>query len=178
MSYLVNPYMVTAPVPSVEECWWVADLDDASNFSSATSANNVMASGVVNTSNEMYDWGTVNAVAVFLCCPATLSGGTFRTGVWDSTGANKAQSDQFTCADMAVGSSYSQVVKLSKTLTSSTTIAVGDRVGVICNSAPTGTGEVKCGTKNSSTTNWLRWIFTEGSTGLSYARAILVCLST
>ena len=108
----MNSYQYS--VPSVEECWWVDDLNDASNFSSSTSANNVMASGVVNTSNEMYNWGTVKAVAVFMCCPSTLSGGTFRTGVWDSDGDLKAQSSTFDCSDMAVGSSYSQVEKLSQ----------------------------------------------------------------
>jgi hypothetical protein len=166
--------------PSVEECWHVAGLNDGSNYGTATPSNQAVCSGVADTNNGMYDWGVVKSVAVFVCCPATLSGGTFRTGVWDSTGANKAQSNQFTCADMAVGTTYPQVVKLSKALTSSTTIADGDRVGIICNSAPSGdTAEIKIGTKNPvSDTDWLRWIFVEGSVGTSIDRAILVCLST
>ena len=138
---VVNSYQYS--VPSVEECWQVAGLNDGSNFGTATHTNTAICSGVADPNNGMYDWGVVKSVAVFLCCPSGLTGGTFRTGVWDSTGANKAQSNQFTCSDMAVGTSYSQVVKLSKTLTSSTTIADGDRVGVIFGSGIGGIGTLE-----------------------------------
>jgi len=176
-NFVINPSRFVAD--SIEECWWVDDIDDAANFDAVTPTNRVMGSSVENTSNEMYNWGTVKKVAVFMCCPSTLSGGTFRTGVWDEDGDLKAQSDQFTCADMAVGTSAAQVEKLSRSLTSSTTIAVGDRVGVICNSAATGTGEIKLGQKDSVTANWKRVIFIQGSATVSESEvAIAVCLST
>ena len=176
-NFVINPSRFVAD--SIEECWWVDDIDDAANFDSVTPTNRVIGSSVENTSNPMYNWGTVKKVAAFLCCPSTLSGGTFRTGVWDEDGDLKAQSSTFDCSDMAVGSSSDDFEKLSRSLTSSTTIATGDRVGVICNSAPTGTGEIKLGQKDSVTANWKRVIFIQGSASVSEKSvAVAVCLST
>jgi len=164
-----------------KECWWVAEIDSAGIFYEGAPVNQVISSQVNSTSNPMYDWGTVGTVGMYLAATATLSGGLFRLGVWDSGGDPKATSAQFTTEDLVAGSDFNDCEEFLKSLTSTTTIDNGDSVGIIANEQPTGTGSVFIAgdVAGSTIPYWNRHIFIQGSTGaVSATKIITCCLST
>ena len=167
--------------PGVFECWWTDELDSIAEYNSTSDDNYIVASKVTSTSNEMYDWGTVATVSVFACAHSGVSAGKFVLGVWGSDGNNKAKSAEFTSADFAVGTTVGDMEKITKSLTSTTTIANGDNVGIMNVEAVTGTGDVSIGQYNKGTNiaNWARNTFVEGASDvLNQNRAIPCCLGT
>jgi len=165
-----------------KECWFTAYLYSSSTIiTTSDTLQTVISSQVTSESNPMFDWGTVGTVGMYLCSDANLSGGKFRLGVWDSSGNPKAVSAQFTCADLAQGPDPADVEEFLISLTSTTTIADGDCVGIIVNELATGSGVVRQGSwvKSSAIPYWRRNIFVEGSSGVTNTSKILVvCLST
>jgi len=187
MSYLVNPYMVTPTVPYVAECWWVANINGQVSFELTTAVNTVISANVQTTDNLMYDWNSPNVrqVGMYLGANAGLSGGLFRMGVWDSSGNIKVVSAQFTEADLVEAENYSETEEFFMPLSTTTSIAVGDNVGIIMNEACTGSGgeQVIGGGAYpftpTPTGSWRRHIFIQGSTGdYSTNKTVPVCLST
>jgi hypothetical protein len=86
-------------------------MDDDSKFDSSTSSNTVAGSLAANSSNPMTSFGTVNQISIYLCRSSTLSGGTFRFGVWDFDASQIRVTDIFSGSTIATGSSYSDCLK-------------------------------------------------------------------
>jgi len=166
--------------PSVFECWWVDELESITEITTEQPDYQLITSNVTSTDNEMYVWGkTIGGVSVFACANSGLSDGKFVLGVWDSSNNNKAKSAEFTSADFAVGTTVNDMEKITKSLTSTTTIANGDSVGLMCIEAPSGTGDVSIGTYDagSNIPNWARNTgFQGGSLSLNQNRVIPCCL--
>jgi len=168
-----------------QECWWVANISGQVAFEKTTTLNTVISAEVTTTSNPMYDWNSPNVsqVGMYLCADPALSGGLFRLGVWDSSGDIKVVSNQFTVADLVEGTDENDVEEFLIPLTETTSIAVGDNVGMIMNEACPETGQIIGGgfvSPPSLGGNWRRHIFVQGSatTGFSDSKMIAVCLST
>ena len=162
-----------------QTCYNTDDLHDASNIASSTTSNQVIGAYVTSSSVALYDQ-TIDKCSLYLARPSTMSGGSFALGVWDSSGDNKVQSATFSTSAMAVGG-VDDVEKLTKDI-DTVTIEIGDTLGIITLSAPTGSGELKVGmTINSAPADWKRAIFIQGSSpagGLTENRALGCCVTT
>jgi len=176
MSYLVNPYMVTAPVvPMV--CYNTANLNTLYEYDSGTPSNFVVGAYIDGTSNPVYNQD-VTSISTYIYAESDTSGGLFALGVWDSSGNLRNESSTFTTADMPSGNGGAvPSEKITKTITS-TTIGDGDTIGIICKTALTGDGQVANGGKDSppatAFANWKRSVFTQGSSFTPQANRVLV----
>jgi len=174
MSYLTNPYRYVAPAPSMV-CYNVAGLNTYYEFRSTTNPNQIVGAYIDGTSNPVYN-EDVTAISVYTYADSTLSSGVFALGVWDSSGDLKNESDTFTVADMPVGTSPANPTeKITKTITS-TNIENNDTIGIICKTAPTGSGDVANGgyDKGSPIANWKRSAWIQGSPYPPDANRVLV----
>jgi len=181
---VIQPYRFAPSVPYVAECWYDTGYNGSVIYYAGLAVNQVISAQVITTSNQMYDWNSPNVrqIGMLLCADAGLSGGLFRLGIWDgSTGNLKVVSDQFTCADVAEGSLYTDVEEFLIPLSTTTSIIVGDCVGMINNESPTGTGYFRgAGTDGLSLSNWGRQIFIQGTppSTPNMSKIPAVCLTT
>jgi len=174
MSYLVNPYMVTAPVvPMV--CYNADELNTIYEYTTSTTINSVIGAYIDGTSNPVYN-EDITTISTYIYAESTVTGGVFALGVWDSSGNLRNESDTFTSADLPVGTTPNvPTEKITKTITS-TTIADGDTIGIICKTIIGGSGQVSNGgyDKGSSIANWRRSVFIQGSPPVAQDKRVLV----
>ena len=178
-NFVVNPYSYPVVVPMV--CFNDANLDTYYEFRSTTTPNFVIGAYIDSTSNPVYD-EDVTTISIYTYAESTLSGGVFALGVWDSDGDFKNESDTFTVDAMPVGTSPANPTeKITKTITS-TTIADGDTIGIICKTPASGDGRVETGgydtSPSSNIPNWGRSVFTQGGTvNVNDDRVLIICVN-
>jgi len=172
MSYLVNPYMVTAPVvPMV--CYNDGSLNTYYEYRSTTDSNFVLGAYIDTGANPVYN-KAVTSISTFLYADSTLSGGVFALGVWDENGNLRNESSDFTVADMPVGTSPANPTEKITRSIDETTIALRDSIGIICKTAPTGSGDVANGGYDGTFSAWKRSAFIQGDSFTATANRVLV----
>jgi len=160
-------------VPTV--CYNADNLNTIYEYVKTTSTNFVVGAYIDGTSNPVYNHD-VTTISIYIYAESDTSGGVFALGVWDSSGNLKNESDTFTVDDLPVGTVPNvPTEKITKTITS-TTIADGDTIGIICKTAITGDGQVANGgyDKGSAIANWKRSVFVQGNTFTPTANRVLV----
>jgi len=162
-------------------CYNADNLNTRYEFVDDTGSNTVVGAYIDGTSNPVYNQD-VTAIAIYIYAESDTSGGVFALGVWDSDGDLKNESDTFTVDAMPVGTSPANPTeKITKTITS-TTIADGDTIGIICKTPASGDGRVETGgydtSPSSNIPNWGRSVFTQGGTvNVNDDRVLIICVN-
>lgn len=166
------------PTPSTV-CYNADNINTYYEYRSTTDTNLVIGAYIDTTDNPVYNVD-VTAIAIYIYAESGLSGGEFALGVWDSDGDLKNESSTFTVADMPVGTSPNNPTeKITRTITS-TTIEEDDTIGIICKTAPTGSGDVANGGYDSasSISNWKRTVFIQGvAPTVQDKRTLVICVN-
>jgi len=168
-----------AVIPTV--CYNQAYLNEIYEYvlDPPTSENFVIGAYIDGTSNPIYDQA-ITLISIFAYAEATVEGGSFALGVWDSSGNLKNESSAFGSSAFPAGSLPAiPSEKLTKSIPE-TTIAVGDSIGIICKTPITAGGQISNGgwQKGSTITNWSRSVFVQGNTPVvATTRTLPICVN-